>query len=159
MTSLRIASLRRYVAVAAAGNLVREILQLPLFHIWHHAGLARLGRIILAGTCGDIAIAIAAFVLAICLFGDQRDDAPLPSAVVRATLAFGLAYTIVSEAVHLRLGTWHYSLLMPRLPPLGVGLAPTLQWILIPITALRAADARIRQETRVRGRPGDTIGK
>ncbi|HQT62017.1 MULTISPECIES: hypothetical protein [unclassified Acidiphilium] len=139
---LGVAALRRYVLTVAAGNLAWEVLQLPLYHIWYHAGLLRLAFIALAGTSGDIPIAIVSLVCAFSLFGRERAAPPISPAVAWTTIAIGLVYTIGSEMVHLRLGTWHYAALMPRLPLLGVGLGPTLQWVAIPPLALRAAGGR-----------------
>lgn len=46
-------------------------------------------------------------------------------------VALGLAYTIASELLHIRLFlSWGYAPEMPRI--FGVGLAPILQWLLIP---------------------------
>ncbi|HQT73716.1 MAG TPA: hypothetical protein PLX84_07220 [Acidiphilium sp.] len=136
---LGVAALRRYVLTVAAGNLAWEVLQLPLYHIWYHADALRLAFIALAGTSGDIPIAIVSLVCAFSLFGRERAAPPISPAVAWTTIAIGLVYTIGSEMVHLRLGTWHYAALMPRLPLLGVGLGPTLQWVAIPPLALRAA--------------------
>jgi hypothetical protein len=35
--------------------------------------------------------------------------------------------------------TWAYTDLMPKVPPLGTGLAPLLQWLLLPSVALHLA--------------------
>jgi hypothetical protein len=144
MSGLDATTLRRYILVIAAGNLAWEILQLPLYHIWYHAHAARLAIIIVDGTGGDVMIAIVSLVGAFCLFGRSHAAPALSPRVTWGTIAFGLAYTIASEAVHLKLGTWHYAPLMPRLPILGVGVAPTLQWIVIPPLALRAAGGCFR---------------
>ncbi|MBU6357435.1 MAG: hypothetical protein KJS79_11955 [Rhodospirillales bacterium] len=146
MTGLGATALRRYVLTVAAGNLAWEILQLPLYRIWYHAGVLRLAIITLTGTCGDIPIAIVSLVCAFSLFGKDRASPPVGPSVAWTTVLFGLAYTIGSEMVHLRLGIWHYSALMPRLPILGVGLGPTLQWLVIPPLALYAAGGRFTDQ-------------
>jgi len=33
-------------------------------------------------------------------------------------------------------GSWAYTPAMPRVPPLGTGLAPLLQWLLLPTMSL-----------------------
>lgn len=139
---LGVMALRRYILSVAAGNLAWEIVQLPLYRIWYHAGALRLAGIALAGTYGDIPIAIVSLVCAFSLFGRDGAAPSIGPSVAWATVAIGLVYTIGSEMVHLRLGTWHYAALMPRLPILGVGLGPTLQWLAIPPLALRAAGGR-----------------
>jgi hypothetical protein len=155
MTGLGATALRRYVLTAAAGNLAWEILQLPLYHIWYRADALLLAAIAIAGTCGDVTIAIASLICAFSLFGKDRASPPIGPSVTWMTILLGLAYMIGSEMVHLRLGTWHYSALMPRLPILGVGLGPTLQWLAIPPLALYAAggrfvDPRTHQEPATR---------
>ena len=49
---------------------------------------------------------------------------------------FGLCYTIYSEWLNTVVReSWEYSTLMPVLPPLGTGLTPVLQWIIIPVVS------------------------
>jgi hypothetical protein len=55
------------------------------------------------------------------------------------TLVIGLGYLVYSEWVNIELrGSWAYTEAMPRLPPFGTGLAPLLQWLVIPPIALWA---------------------
>ena len=54
-----------------------------------------------------------------------------------AILALGLSYTIFSEWLNTGVrANWTYSGLMPVVPPLGIGLAPLLQWIVVPTLAM-----------------------
>lgn len=48
--------LRRYLVFAAAANLVREALQLPLYTIWQEANAPRLAFAVLHFTGGDVLI-------------------------------------------------------------------------------------------------------
>ena len=65
--------------------------------------------------------------------------------LIIATIA-GLAYTIFSEWLNVEVRqSWAYSDLMPRLPPLGTGLAPVMQWLLLPGLALTFVTKRIRR--------------
>jgi len=49
----------------------------------------------------------------------------------------GILLTIMLEAVSVNLlGRWDYKELMPTLPVLGTGLAPLLQWLVIPLLVL-----------------------
>ena len=53
------------------------------------------------------------------------------------TVAAGLAYTVFSERLNIEVRrSWAYSDLMPVLPPVGTGLAPLLQWLVVPAAAL-----------------------
>ena len=60
-----------------------------------------------------------------------------------AVTATGLgvaAYTVVSEWLNTSVTqSWAYTKAMPTLPPLGTGLAPLLQWLLLPPVCLLAA--------------------
>src|SRR5712672_3166741 len=48
----------------------------------------------------------------------------------------GLAYTVFSEWLNTEIrGGWAYSTWMPVLPVIGTGLAPFLQWIIVPWVA------------------------
>jgi hypothetical protein len=48
-----------------------------------------------------------------------------------------LIYTGYSEYLNTEVRrSWTYSDLMPRLPGLGIGLSPILQWLLVPAVAL-----------------------
>src|SRR5215204_7706931 len=50
--------------------------------------------------------------------------------VVTVTTLVGVSYTIFSEWLNVEVRqTWAYTELMPRLPPLDVGLMPVLQWL------------------------------
>jgi hypothetical protein len=51
--------------------------------------------------------------------------------------AGGVLYTAVSEYVNVEiLQRWGYSPLMPRVPLLGIGVIPILQWLLLPALVL-----------------------
>ena len=63
--------------------------------------------------------------------------------VYTASLALGLGYTIFSEWLNTSVrGSWVYSDLMPIVPLLGTGLAPFLQWIVVPLVAMWIAIRR-----------------
>jgi hypothetical protein len=45
----------------------------------------------------------------------------------------GIGYTVFSEWLNVDVrATWAYTEQMPVLPPLGTGLTPLLQWLIIP---------------------------
>lgn len=57
----------------------------------------------------------------------------------------GLVLTVVFEWLATGpLGRWSYGAEMPRLPLLGTGLLPTLQWIFVPPLALWITSRQIR---------------
>ncbi len=56
----------------------------------------------------------------------------VPVAVLAIT--FGVLYTVFNEWLNVDMrGSWAYSDHMPIVPPLGTGLSPLLQWIVVPV--------------------------
>lgn len=128
-------ALRRYFVVVAAGNLVWEFLQLPLYTLW---STDTLGQIIFAAlhcTGGDLLIAASTLLGSLLLFGAGWPAAgPAFRRVAVSTILLGVGYTVFSEWLNVSVrGNWAYSELMPVLPPLGTGLSPLLQWAVVPV--------------------------
>ncbi|WP_310449522.1 hypothetical protein [Sulfuritalea sp.] len=113
-------------------NLPWEMWQIPLFtgtsSLAHWDGVVMCTR----ATVGDAVIALCAFwlVATVC----TRDWIRRPSGIsLGAFVAAGLVATIALEYWATRIGgRWEYAEAMPRLPLLGTGLAPLLQWLLLP---------------------------
>jgi hypothetical protein len=54
-----------------------------------------------------------------------------------AAVLLGLGYTVFSEWLNARIRqSWSYTEAMPVIPPLGTGLSPLLQWLIVPGIAL-----------------------
>jgi hypothetical protein len=52
-------------------------------------------------------------------------------------ILLGLCYTVFSEWLNTQVRqSWSYTEAMPLVPPLGTGLAPLLQWLIVPGIAL-----------------------
>ena len=78
-------------------------------------------------------IGTLSFVAAVLLLGGKAWPNGRFIPVVIATLTIGLTYTIYSEWLNTVIRqTWAYSDLMPKLPIIGTGLSPLLQWIVVP---------------------------
>lgn len=125
--------LGRYLAFSLAGHLAWEVAQLPLYTLWTEEAPAAQAWAVLHCTAGDLMIAASAL-----LGGAIAARVLWPRAgsglacLVFATLG-GLGYTIFSEWMNTEiLGSWRYAPAMPRLPPLGTGLTPALQWLILP---------------------------
>lgn len=59
-------------------------------------------------------------------------------------LVLGAAYTVYSEWLNVSVrGSWAYSPSVPTLALIGTGLAPLLQWLIVPTIALRIATGRV----------------
>lgn len=84
-------------------------------------------------TLGDVLILLSAFWI-VAWFTNNRNWVTLfrPQHLLSFTL-LGLAYTVASEWVNIDIrSAWGYSPLMPRMPLIGTGLTPFLQWLILP---------------------------
>jgi hypothetical protein len=130
-------ALRRYLGVSLAAHFCWEILQLPLYTLWSAGTLRQQAFAVLHCTLGDAIIAGLSLLLALALFAPATWPRGSVSRVYFASLAFAVGYTIYSEWLNTSVrGNWAYSDLMPLVPVTGTGLAPLLQWIVVPTSAL-----------------------
>jgi hypothetical protein len=143
--------LQRYLPRLVLCSLAWEIVQLPLYTLWAEP---RLGWIIFAVahcTVGDTMIGALALILALIL-SRSGEPANWPrTRICVITVVLAVTYTLLSERVNLVRGSWAYSSWMPVLPGIEVGLAPLLQWIVVPVTTWWWANRRPpAQASRVR---------
>ena len=114
-------------------NLVWEIWQVPLFRGMadqpHWLGVKACTQ----ATLGDSGIALAAFwVTAICARNRGWILEPR-KADIAIFIGAGIVATLFLEALATGvLDRWAYSDNMPRLPVLGTGLLPVIQWLVLP---------------------------
>ncbi len=134
--------LRRYLAASAALHPAWEVLQLPLYTIWAEP-LRKQAFAVLHCTIGDLMIAGLSLLLTLALAAKADWPRGGSSPVWLLLLILGAGYTVYSEWLNVNVrGSWAYSPLMPRLPLIGTGLSPLLQWIIIPTAALGIAIGR-----------------
>lgn len=135
----RHSAITRYLSAMAAGSLVWEIVHVPLYTLWLTGTGGEIAYAVLHCTLGDVLIAAITLGLAFALFGREwpvRRVRP----VALLTIIFAVAYTVFSEWLNISVrGSWAYRDIMPTLPPLGTGLTPVLQWIIVPVIAFRFA--------------------
>ena len=84
-------------------------------------------------TLGDVLILLSAYWI-VAWFANNRYWVTLfrPQHFLGFTL-LGLGYTLFSEWVNIDIrSAWGYSPLMPRLPWIGMGLTPFVQWLILP---------------------------
>ena len=123
--------LMMWVLVSSAANLAWEFAQLPLYTLYADPDAGKIIRYVLHCTAGDVLIAFVAYALTAFALGNWSWPLrnPLRGIVLATTL--GLAYTAASEWYNVYLeAAWAYSERMPLV--FGIGLAPLLQWLLIP---------------------------
>lgn len=135
----------RFVPLHAAGNLLWESLQLPFYTLWQEGTPRSQLFAILHCTAGDVMIGKAALLASIMLFG-RRGWPSFNHGRVLGTATFaGIAYTVFSEWVNTQVTmSWQYADSMLQVPPLGTGIAPLLQWIVVPPLAYWVAIAADR---------------
>ena len=127
--------------------LVWEIAQLPLYTLWRTAGWRDQIVSVLHCTAGDIAIALTALIFSV-LVTNRSWPATEKSSMLICLIGLGVGYTIYSEWSNLARGAWAYTERMPTLPLFGTGLAPLLQWLLLPPLALRLVARRLQLDVQ-----------
>lgn len=136
--------LRRYLVATLVGHVVWEIGQLPLYTLWTEGTLGQQVFAILHCTIGDIMIAGLALLLALALVGRATWPDKGALRVYVASLMLGVGYTIFSEWLNVNVRqSWTYSDLMPVVPIIGTGLAPLLQWVVVPTVVFAIALCRL----------------
>ena len=142
-------ALRRYMVASLLGHAIWEVVQLPLFTLWHDEPPRQVVIATLHCLAGDLAIASTVLVAALIFAGQQNWPSRDAGRVAALVLLLGIAYTGWSEysnAIVKR--TWSYTPAMPLVPWLGIGITPLLQWLIVPSLALLAAS---RTPSRVTG--------
>jgi hypothetical protein len=145
-----LAALRAYLMATAVLSLLWETLHLPLYVI----GLTGTAweKAFAVGHCtmGDVLIALASLAAGLVIAGERGWPAQSFARVALLTVVIGILYTVFSEYRNVEVfHGWAYSQWMPRLPLLGTGLSPVLQWLVVPAAAL--AWVR-RRSTGVKGK-------
>lgn len=131
----------RYLVATAVLDLAWETAQLPLYTIWTTGTLAERTFAVVHCTGGDVLIASVTLLAARMLVGTSQWPAKPSDGTALTTVGLGLVYTVFSEWLNTEIkGSWTYSELMPIVPLIGIGLSPLLQWIVVPVLALRAGN-------------------
>ena len=114
-----------------------EFLQAPLFSSMETATHIGGIRTCLLATLGDMVIALVAFWAAALLAGTRNWVGRGDYKAFGLCIGTGVGITIGIELLSTQIfGRWAYGPMMPRLPFIGTGLTPILQWALIPALVL-----------------------
>jgi hypothetical protein len=134
-----------YSSLAAAGHLLWEEAQLPLYMIWWTGTWGEILFAVIHCTAGDALITGVALMLAI-LTARLLCWPLLGGRMLLAAVLLGLGYTVFSEWLNVGIRqSWSYTEAMPLLPPLGTGLTPFLQWLAVPGLAFAITASRGRR--------------
>lgn len=139
-----------YLPRLALASLAWEILQLPLYTIWEEGSPGWIAFAVAHCTAGDILIGGAALLLALILSRAGEPAAWPAGRIGTFMLLLAVFYTVLSERINVALGNWAYSERMPILPGVEVGIAPLLQWLVVPLAAFLWARARAGHIPRMR---------
>lgn len=134
----------RYLPFLAAGNVIWETLQLPFYTLWREGNPRGQLFAILHSTAGDVMIGVTSLLTAAILLGGRRWPRSGRGGILSLATFFGVGYTVFSEWMNTQVTMgWQYAEPMLRVPPFGTGIAPLLQWIVIPPIAYTLARASI----------------
>ncbi|KAF0116120.1 MAG: hypothetical protein FD150_605 [Rhodobacteraceae bacterium] len=135
-TSRQWRTVLRFLLAVAVGNLVWEVAQVPLYTLWLTESGTEIAYAVLHCSAGDVLIAAISLALAVLVFGRGGWPNQRYGSVAIATVLVALGYTVFSEWLNVELrGSWAYRDLMPRVPWIGTGLTPILQWMVVPAAA------------------------
>lgn len=141
--------LRSYLPRLALCSLAWEIVQLPLYTLWAESRLGWIAFAVAHCTVGDAMIGTTVLVIALIL-SRANEPANWPrTSICVLMVVLAVVYTVLSERINLTKGNWAYSVWMPVLPWIEVGLAPVAQWIIVPLVAWWWANRQSSQSRRL----------
>jgi hypothetical protein len=124
-----------WALIALLLNLSWEIAQFPFYQIPASVSIAHRAYYVFHCTAGDAIIATALFLLAgwVLSAPDWPSTRPWTGAVI--VMLVGVGYMAFSEWRNVyELHAWRYASSMPLV--FGIGVAPLLQWICVPVITL-----------------------
>lgn len=143
-----------WTGIAVALHALWEFGQLPGYALWHEADRWTVVRYVLHCTLGDALIAATTYLVAAGVSRRMDWPASRPWRGGLITVTAGVAYTAVSEWINVYvIGRWAYAQIMPLV--FGVGLAPLLQWVVVPALTLMI----LRKQSRRRDARNAALGR
>jgi hypothetical protein len=114
-------------------NFFWEMVQSPFYDDVHRKTYMEILTSRLHCTLGDVLILLSAYWIMAWVVKDRYWVIGLRVRDLAGFTGLGLGYTIVSEWVNVDIrGSWGYAVTMPRVPWIGTGLTPFIQWVLLP---------------------------
>ena len=112
--------------------------------MWLYAGASEMShlqgiQICMAATLGDAVIMLIAFGIVAAVARSQDWVLAPKTSQVAGFVVVGLAISIAVEIVATRTDgafSWRYTPAMPVTPLLGIGLAPLMMWLVVPLLVL-----------------------
>jgi len=124
-----------WTLLSAGYHLVWELLQLPLYTLWHDEAWT-IALAVVHCTAGDALIAVSTYAVAAAVVRTWQWPTRRPVLGIVSAVAAGATYTAFSEWLNVSVrGTWAYAATMPVVA--GIGLSPLLQWVVVPLAVLR----------------------
>ncbi len=129
-----------------AFHFIWEFIQVPTY-----AGMAELDHwqgvlVCTQATFGDVGIALVAFWTTSISVRARQWIRALELKPLGIYVLTGIAITIALEYIYTQIThRWTYSDLMPLVPPLGTGLSPLLQWVIVPLLVVFVVRRQIRE--------------
>lgn len=134
-----------WAALAFVLHAVWEVGQLPLYTLAQDPDRWRVARYLLHCTLGDVLIALAAYVAGALVTRTLAWPLRTPWRGGATTVIVGMAYTVFSEWYNVyRVASWAYAPSMPLVG--GIGLAPLLQWIAVPLLMIALVRRVVRPD-------------
>jgi|GEM_PF-504097 len=138
-SSSKFKAIRFYVLISFFLHTFWEIGHLPLYSLWLEDSLVVKTTYVFHCIVGDAVIAFTSLFIALIFSKNRKWPAKRFATTSAFTLVLGLVYLFFSEWLNVEIRqSWAYTDKMPTVPPLGTGLSPLLQWIIIPTIALMA---------------------
>lgn len=132
-------------------NFFWEMVQSPLYDDVNQKAYGEILISRLHCTVGDVLIILSAYWIVAWAVEDRRWIMSIRLWNILGFTALGLGYTVISEWVNVDIrGAWGYGATMLRVPLLGTGLAPLVQWVVLP-PLIAQASRRFMLGSRTRG--------
>jgi hypothetical protein len=114
-------------------NFFWEMAQSPLYDDVYRMTYLEILRSRLHCTLGDVLILLGGYWIVAWMVKDRYWVVGFRVRHVMGFTLLGLGYTILSEWINVDIrSAWGYGATMPRVPLVGAGLAPFMQWVLLP---------------------------